>query len=150
MMKVIFLKDVKGAGRRDEMKEVSDGYAMNALIPAGHAVQATPTAIAAWEKRKSVEIAAHAQSEKASTLAAKHLDGKSIVITTNANEQGHLYKQLSLDVIAECIRNEYGVSISPDSIHLEEGQVKTLGEHSAVVRLGTHKVRLIVSVRRSE
>ena len=51
-MKIIFLKDVKGVGQRDALKDVSDGYALNFLIPQGLAVQATPDKIAAHEVQK--------------------------------------------------------------------------------------------------
>ena len=44
-MKVIFLKDVKGQGKKNEIKEVSDGYAKNFLINKGYAVMATPTSL---------------------------------------------------------------------------------------------------------
>ena len=66
-MKVIFNTDVRGQGKKGEMKEVSIGYARNYLIPRGLASEATPDAINAFklkEKAKAAQIA----REKAAVL----------------------------------------------------------------------------------
>ena len=51
-MKIILIKDVKKIGRKYEIKEVADGYALNALIPYGLAVPATPNYLKGMEERK--------------------------------------------------------------------------------------------------
>ena len=64
-MKVILLKDVKGTGKKGEMKEVSDGYARNFLFPKKMAVQADSVAIKELnEKNKSKEIAEQLKKQK--------------------------------------------------------------------------------------
>lgn len=64
-MKVILLKDVKGTGKKGEMKEVSDGYARNFLFPKKMAVQADSVAIKELnEKNKSKEIKAQKSMKK--------------------------------------------------------------------------------------
>lgn len=63
-MKVIFIKDLKGQGKKNEIKEVSDGYAKNFLINKGYAVMATPTSL----KRLNQEKKEHQEKEE----LAKH------------------------------------------------------------------------------
>ncbi len=59
-MKVIFIKDLKGQGKKNEIKEVSDGYAKNFLINKGYAVMATPTSL----KRLNQEKKEHQEKEE--------------------------------------------------------------------------------------
>ena len=58
-MKVIFLKDVKGKGKKGEVKNVADGYAHNFLIKQGLAVEANPTNLSALEGQKNKEKECH-------------------------------------------------------------------------------------------
>jgi large subunit ribosomal protein L9 len=63
-MKVIFLKDVKGKGRRFEEREVSDGYALNFLIPRGFAVVADTPGRAKAKQVKEQEDKKRAEENK--------------------------------------------------------------------------------------
>lgn len=144
-MKIIFLKDVGGVGRRDEVKEVSDGYAMNSLIPQGKAVQATPERLAALEKRKSAETVTHAATEKEAAQNARKLDGALIHVLANANEQRHLYKQISREEIAAAIQKEAGIAV--DTHHIEPLEhIKTLGDFAVTVDLHGHKAKITLQV----
>lgn len=144
-MKVIFVKDVGGVGRRDEVKEVSDGYAMNSLIPQGKAVQATPDRLAALEKKKQTEGAASAHTEKESAAAAKALDGALIHVFAKANENRHLYRQISHEEIAAAVAREKGIAVDPRHIEPSE-HIKTLGDFSVRVNLHGHHATITLQV----
>ncbi len=144
-MRVIFVKDVKGVGRRDEVKEVADGYAMNSLIPGGKAVQATPAALAALEKRVAVHKAQHESDAVHAAADAKALEGLHITIAARCNEQRHLYKQVSHEEISEAIAKEKGIRVDPAHIEPVE-HIKTLGDYRITVTLHGHKAVLTLLV----
>lgn len=144
-MKVIMIKDVGGVGRRDEVKEISDGYAMNSLIPQGKAVQATPERLAALQARATQQKAAAATNAEQAIAHAKALDGATIRIAAKANEKRHLYKQISREEIAAEIAKEKRIAIEANQLAPLE-HIKTLGEYDVVVTLQGRKatVKLMV------
>jgi len=144
-MKVILIKDVGGVGRRDEVKDVSDGFAMNSLIPRGLAVQATKEQIAALSKKKSVQDAASAQEDKRWADIVRHLNGANLVVAAKANEQGHLYQALNLETITQGIRHEYGVEVPVDSFAIN-APLRSVGESQIEIRHGEHRARFTVTV----
>ncbi len=129
-MKVIFLKDVGGAGKRDEVKEISDGYALNYLIPRGLTIQATPDKIAALKKR--VVANEHSLAEKNAKLAEqiKEADGKKIVVKVKANDQGHLFKSVKKDDVAQTIADTFGTIIDVSNIVDFAPAIKEIGEYA--------------------
>ncbi len=145
-MKVIFLKDVKGVGRRDEMKEVADGYAMNALIPKGLAVQATANAMAALDARKKKETTAQQAADAQYAIVLEKLAGRRIVVAARANEKGHLYAELLPEAIIAAIKKEYGIALPVASLRMPH--IKTVGEYDAEVHLGEHRAHLTIVVER--
>jgi large subunit ribosomal protein L9 len=147
-MKVIMVKDVGGLGRRDEVKDVSDGYAMNSLIPQGKAIQATPDRLAALTKKKAFEMESSESTGAKAAADAKKLHAALVHVLATANEQRHLYKQISRDEIAAAIKKEVGVVVDPHHIEPLE-HIKTLGDFSVVVSLGGHKATITVQVEQA-
>ncbi|WP_289754005.1 50S ribosomal protein L9, partial [Faecalibaculum rodentium] len=74
-MKVILLKDVKKVGKADELKEVSDGYARNFLIPKGLALAASPANLKAYEQEMQKRAANEAELKKQAEKTAEELKG---------------------------------------------------------------------------
>ena len=106
-MKVIFLKDVARVGKRHDIKEVNGGYAANFLFPNKLAEIATPSAIAALERRmKEVVVQKEIQNE----LLVKNLEeikSKVITIKGKTNEKGSLFSAIhKKDLIAELKKEE--------------------------------------------
>ena len=90
-MRVILLKDVGGVGKRDAVKEVKDGYALNFLIPRGLAQEASAGNLAEHDKRqKTSEARAQIQDVQFEKLA-QALSADPIVMKVRANEKGRLY-----------------------------------------------------------
>ncbi|OGI95001.1 50S ribosomal protein L9 [Candidatus Nomurabacteria bacterium RIFCSPLOWO2_01_FULL_42_17] len=126
-MKVIFLQDVQRVGRKHDVKEINDGYAVNFLLPRKLAELATPRAISELEKRKkNIEI----EREVQENLLLKNLEeikGKVITIKTKADEKGHLFSKIhSKEIIAE-MKAQNHAHIGEEFIVLEK-PIKEIGE----------------------
>ena len=132
-MKVIFLKDVKGSGKKGEIKNVSDGYARNMLLPKGLAVEATNNNMNLLEAQKSsaqhkldLEIAAAKES------AAK-LKGAKVVIKAKAGNNGKLFGSVTTASIAEAVKEQFGVETDKKKI-VTAGDIKNFGSYTATVK----------------
>jgi large subunit ribosomal protein L9 len=137
-MKVIFLKDVPRVGKRHDIKEVNDGYALNFLIPRKLAELATPSAISELEKRKkNVEIEREVQED----LLMKNLEeikGKIIKIKAKADEKGHLFSKIHNQEIVEEMKRQNHADIDPEFIVLEK-PIKEIGEFEIPIEIKSKK-----------
>ncbi|PIP68991.1 50S ribosomal protein L9 [Candidatus Nomurabacteria bacterium CG_4_9_14_0_2_um_filter_32_10] len=126
-MKVIFLQDVPRVGKKYDIKEVNDGYAINFLFPKKWATMATLKAIAEVERhKKEIVIEREVQED----LLIRNLDeikGKTITIKAKADDKGHLFSAIHEKMIVEVMEKEYHAQISEQFIVLEK-QIKEIGE----------------------
>jgi large subunit ribosomal protein L9 len=112
-MKVILLQHVKGVGRIGDIKEVSDGYATNALFPKGLAKQATSSVLHAHTMNQKSE-ALKQEKNKANTIKDLHqLDGHTITFKEKMNSKGVLYHAIGTKEIIKAISDQYGIHIQP-------------------------------------
>lgn len=128
-MKVIFLRDVGGAGSTGEVKEVADGYALNFLIPRGLALQATKEALAAHEKRVAEHAAAKKEVEERLVAAIQSLSGARVEIKVRATERGGLFKS----IVPADIKKALGRSDIPEEAIKLSKPIKETGEHEVVL-----------------
>ena len=143
-MKVILLADVKKVGRRNEVVEVSDGYAHNVLIRGRLAIPATPDQLKRIEKEKGKVADIKAFSD---TLLAKNIEllkDKILTIQARANEKGKLFQTVHVKDIAEALEKEFGATIPVSSIQSDD--IKQVGEYVVVITSGTTKARVSVTV----
>lgn len=129
-MKVLFLKDVGGVAQRNTVKEVSDGYALNYLIPRGLAVQATPDKLVAHAKATAASEAVSKETDAKKAAQIRAADGQKVVIKAKANEQGHLFKGIKKEDISEAIADAFGALIDPRTIAGTLDIIKEAGEYS--------------------
>lgn len=133
-MKVILLKDIKGTGKKDQILEVSDGFGRNFLLPRKAAVEATPEALNAIEKSK----AAHAHREdvkrKEAEAKATEMKGKVAIVKARGGESGKLYGAITLDMIADALKQQHGLEVDKRKIELDE-PVKAAGQHTFAIKL---------------
>lgn len=145
-MKIILLKDIPKVGKRYETKEISDGYALNMLIPKGVAVAATPDAV----KRIQLEKARHEGEKKINEeLLAKNLkdlSGQTIELKEKANEKGHLFASIHIPEILSAIEKTTKLIIPKESIVLEK-PIKEVGAHEISVQAGSHKVSFTLDIK---
>lgn len=132
-MKVIFLQDVKGQGKKGEIKDVADGYARNFLIPRGLAQPATEGNLKSIGQMKAAENRRKEKArEEAQALAAK-LAGMTLVIRAKAGENGRLFGAVTNKQIAEELEKQ-GIKIDKRQIELDE-PIRTLGVTRVTLRL---------------
>ncbi|WP_028594546.1 50S ribosomal protein L9 [Paenibacillus assamensis] len=144
-MKVILLQDVKGQGKKGQVKEVSEGYALNFLIPRGLGRPATDGNLKTLEQQKKSEDKRKEQEKlDAEALAAK-LGEMTVVIKTKAGEGGRLFGAITSKQIAEAMQ-KMDVKIDKRKIELAE-PIRSLGYSNVTVKLhpevrGTLKVHV--------
>ncbi len=133
-MKVIFLKDVPRVGKKNEIKEVNDGYAVNFLFARKLAEMATPKAISLLERRnKEVQIEREIQDD----LLEKNLEelrGKVIEVKSKANEKGHLFSSIHKKEIIDLMKKQHRIDIAEEFIVLDK-PLKEIGEHEIKVSI---------------
>lgn len=146
-MKIILLKDTAKLGKRGEVKEVADGYAINVLIKKGDALQATPSELLKWKQKQD---AVQHKKELASSLFLQLIQklkvGSVLIASKKADAKGQLFAHIKENDIADAIFNMTNLSIDPKQIHVET-PIKSLGKHSVELRQGKESQLITVEVR---
>ncbi len=133
-MKVLLLQDVKGQGKKDQIVDVSDGYARNFLFPKKLAVVADNKAINEV-KNKEASKQYKIETEKAAARAiAEKLSEITLKIQTGAGADGRLYGSVTSKDIAEALSKQYGISIDKRKIVMPD-PIKAYGTYNFDVRL---------------
>jgi large subunit ribosomal protein L9 len=134
MMKVILLKDVKSLGKKDEIVNVSDGYARNYLFPRNIAVEATKGKInEISDKKKAEEKKKEKEIEEAKALSNK-LNNIEVVLKTKAGSSGKLFGSITNKDIAEVIKSQHKIEIDRKKIILSDA-IKALGTYEIDVKV---------------
>lgn len=134
-VRIILLADVKGLGRKGEIKEVSDGYAKNYLIPKKLAQIATEKSIKNLEaQKKAEEKRVQKEIEKAREIS-EQLNGKKITIYKPAGSSGKLFGSVTQKEISEAIKSQLGIEIDKKSVVIEN-PVKSTGEFEIKIEAG--------------
>ena len=132
-MKVILLADVKGAGKKGELVNASDGYARNYLIPRKLAKEANAQAMnelknAEASKQHRIEVEKANASE-----AAKKIDEKTIKMTAKAGQGGRLFGSVTAKEIAEELKKQFDVTLDKRKIVMAD--IKAFGGYTAELKL---------------
>ncbi|HEY0907966.1 MAG TPA: 50S ribosomal protein L9 [Candidatus Paceibacterota bacterium] len=133
-MKIVMLKDVKGVGKKHDVKVVADGFALNSLIPQGKAEVATTKALARVEAVKKTE---EAEKKVHADLLAKNLKSihdATVTYTADANEKGHLFAGLHAADIAPLIKEQTRIDVLPEFIQIEK-PIKEIGDHRIDIKV---------------
>lgn len=133
-MKVILLADVKGTGKKDQIVNVSDGYARNFLLPRKLAREATAEALNSVTRAKAAEEHRENERRKEAAAIAEGLRGKTIKLVARAGEKGRLYGSITGQEIAEALKAQHGVTVDKRKIDLSEA-IRATGEYGASVWL---------------
>ena len=135
-MKVIFLTDVKGQGKKNQVVEVSDGYAKNFLIPRKLAKPADAQSLNDVKvKAEALQYRIATEKKEAQDLAAKL---KEIVVVINApgGSDSRLYGSITSKDISDALKAAHGIDIDKRKISLAD-PIKAYGTYQADVKLYT-------------
>lgn len=118
-MKVILLCDVKGSGKKDDILNVSDGYARNFLFPKKWAVEATTGAVKEIERKRANEEKLERERRDAAQKVADSIRGKMITLKVKCGAQGRLYGSITNQEIADALKEQFGVEVEKRRIECE-------------------------------
>lgn len=134
-MKVIFNVDVKGQGKKGELKEVSEGYGRNYLLPRKLAVEATTdnmNTLRLKEKAKAAAIAA----EKAKALEnSKQLESVVVKVAAKAGAGGKLFGAVTSQEISDALKEQFGIEIEKQKI-VQTEPIKSYGSYDVKCKFG--------------
>ncbi len=148
-MKVILLDDVAKVGRRGEVRDVSDGYARNFLIPKKLALSATAGNLKNLDHIKQQQDAKASRIKTDADSLRARIEALAFEDRRQASEEGKLFGSVTSQDVAEFL-DRHGIKIERRRIMLEE-PIKSLGEHTVPIRLHADvTAQLRISVVRSE
>ena len=144
-MKVIFLQDVANVARKNEVKEVKNGYARNFLIPNKLARKVTIQDLEGLEVVKKIEEEKTKQSLADNKAIAEKMEGKEFVLKFKIGDEGQLFESVTAAKIAQAIQ-EKDFDVKEDQINLKE-PIKSTGEFPVDIDLGDNlKAKVIIVI----
>lgn len=133
-MKVILLQDIKGTGKKGDIKNVSDGYARNFLLGKGLAVEATAKNLTELQGKKDSEQhkvdVARAEAQKQADL----LKDQKVVVRAKGGQSGKLFGAVTLGHVAEAIEKQFGFSVEKRKLSTNL-EMKNIGDYAAEAKL---------------
>lgn len=133
-MKVVLTQDVKNIGKKDELHEVSDGYARNFLLPRGLAIEADSSAINVVKTKEAARKHHHdMEMQKAKDLAEK-LDGTTVVMHVKGGQSGRLFGSVTTKDIAAALV-EKGFEIDKRKLSLNVREIKDYGSYEVEAKI---------------
>lgn len=133
-MKVILLQDVKSVGKKDEIVNVSDGYARNMLLKKNLGLEATPKNLNDLKLRQKNDDKIAAENLEAAKAFAKELESKSIEVSIKAGQDGKVFGSVSTKEIAAAAKQQLNYDLDKKKMILKE-PVKSLGTYMIPIRL---------------
>lgn len=131
-MKVILTQDVKGQGKKDDVIEVSDGYARNFLIKNKLAVEASSAMVNSIKIKKAADEHRRAEEKAAALELAKKISGTTVTVKIKVGETGKLFGALNTQAVADALK-EAGYDIDRKKIVLPD-VIKTVGVYEITVK----------------
>lgn len=134
-MKVIFNVDVKGKAKKGELKEVSDGYARNYLLPRKLASEATADNINALKLKEKAKAAQMAREKVEAEANAAKLGEITVTIRAKAGGAGKLFGAVTSQEISAALKEQHGIEIEKNKI-VQAEPIKTFGAYQIKAKLG--------------
>ena len=144
-MRVVLLKDVKGTGKKGEVKEVADGFAKNFLLKGGYARLADNSALSENKIQKDAQAYHKQQEFLAAKELAKKIEGKTVTLKIKCGENGKTFGSVSSKEICDELEKS-GIVLDKKKIELKE-PIKAVGEYSIVAKIYPEvSAKFVVSV----
>ena len=146
-MKVILLQDIKGTGKKDQILEISDGYARNYLLPRKLAQEATSEAVNALERSRGADKHREEVRRQQAEVLSRELKGKVIQLEVRGGDNGKLFGSITNDQIASALKAQHGIEIDKRKLEQEE-PIKSAGQSFVTLKLYPGiSTRMIVNVK---
>ena len=133
-MKVILLCDVKGQGKKDQIVDVSDGYARNFLFPQKKAIPADTKATSELKSKEEAKQYRISEDRKAAKALADRIKEISVDIVMGHGQDGRLYGSVTSKDIATELSKLLGVEIDKRKINLKDA-IKAYGSYDVEIKL---------------
>ena len=133
-MKVILKQDVKTIGKKDEIHEVSDGYARNFLFPRGLAAPADAAAVNMARTKSEAKEHHAAEALAAAQALADKVKDKTVTLKAKGGASGRLFGKVTAKDVAEALSKVAETEIDKRKVELER-DIKDFGTYSATVKL---------------
>ncbi|GAA0502009.1 50S ribosomal protein L9 [Virgibacillus sp. MSP4-1] len=145
-MKVIFNKDVKGKGKKGEVKDVAEGYARNYLLKNNLAVEATNANLKALEAKKNKQKKQEQEELEEAKKLKETLANLTVELKAKAGDAGRLFGSITSKQIADELNKTHNIKVDKRKIELDE-PIRALGYTNVPVKLhqevtGTIKVHV--------
>ena len=133
-MKVILIEDIKGKGKKDQVLEVSDGYARNYLFKNKLAIEATKQAMNDLAGKEASKKHKYELEKAAALKIAKQLESAAVVIHHESSKENKLYGAVTTKEISEHLKQEHCIDVDKKKLQLDV-QIKNMGTYTAHVKL---------------
>ncbi len=147
-MKVMLTQDVKGQGKKDQIIEVSDGYARNFLLPKKLAIIADAKAVNEAKNKEASNLHKIEVAKSEARALADKLASVTVKITESAGNDNRLYGAVTSKDITERLAKDHGIIVDKKKILMNES-IKTFGTYKIDVKLYgaeiTGKITVVVS-----
>lgn len=141
-MKIILTQDVKKVGKKGDLLEVKDGYARNALLPKGLAVEANAVNLNHRQMEQKAEDKRKQQELEEAQHIASLIHDKEVRLAVKTGEGGKVFGSVTSKEIAEEIHKKYDVKIDKKKIQLKEA-IKALGGQKVTIKLHPNVVATV-------
>ena len=146
-MKVILTQDVKGQGKKDQLIEVSDGYARNFLLPRKLAIPADNQSMTELKNKEASRQHKIDTERAAAQEIARKLTAIVVKIKVGSSADGRLYGSVTTKEIAERLEKDFGITVDKRKITLSD-PIKAYGSYTLDIRLYTDvagKINVVVA-----
>ncbi len=144
-MKIILLKDVAKVGRKYDVKDVAEGFALNMLIPRGLAQVATKDAISKAETFKANDLTNRKIQEELLLKNLEIIKNLTINLKEKANDKGHLFAGITKEKLVEEVLKATRLQLDSEAIRLIK-PIKETGEHNIIVEALGKKAEFILNI----
>lgn len=144
-MKVILVADIPGLGKKNEVKEVKDGFGRNFLLARKLAIMATYPALKELEARKIKEEKQEEKKKEAIKTIFEKIKNREFEIKENANEKGELFGSVGKEKIFEALKNQGFEGIKEEYVKLDK-PIKSVGEYKIELGFEDFKINFILKV----
>lgn len=148
-MEVLLLEDVPGVGQRNDIIVVKDGFALNHLLPRRRALVATPTVRKRYAEQIKRRAEEKMQEAELARSASSLLKEKTLNFTKKVTKTGKLYAGVNEKEISEALHEQLQIEVPEAHVMLAE-HIKTVGAHTARVKVGTQEIEVKIEVKAEE